>query len=70
MEKTSARILKIRTLEKTAGLRRKIEKRLLRMQHLSAEALLETITSIMFKMILFLGVPYFIFILIAFFKNF
>ncbi|WKB37169.1 hypothetical protein QS257_11095 [Terrilactibacillus sp. S3-3] len=43
---------------------------MLSIQRLSAEVLLEKITSIMFKMILFLGIPYFIFILIAFFKNF
>jgi len=70
MEKVSEQILKARTIEKAAGLGRRIEKRMLSIQRLSAEVLLEKITSIMFKMILFLGIPYFIFILIAFFKNF
>ncbi|RYL88834.1 hypothetical protein EWI07_13390 [Sporolactobacillus sp. THM7-4] len=39
-----------------------------RLERLSAEDLFETLASIMFRMILFLGIPYFLFILWSFIR--
>ncbi|MFD2616650.1 hypothetical protein [Terrilactibacillus laevilacticus] len=55
-----------KTISYSDQLFRKLSRSIRNLQHLTAEALLEKITSLMFGMILLLGIPYFIYILIRF----
>lgn len=64
MEKQIAASLK----RKQATLSERIRKFAGKMEHLSPEACFEMLTVIMYRLILFLGIPYFIYVLFSFIR--